>query len=105
MDIDEKAMQTVITKILNVIDNQLRSVRRYVRLVGEKQHFEIEIKHFKNEPRCLCQCNECEFASITVFPASMCENIDDIRSRSLICSKGQDVWQESACKHFVVSSH
>lgn len=100
MDNDEKTMQTVITKILAVINNQLRSVRRYVRLVGERQHFEIEIKQFKDEPRCLCQCSECEFARITIFPASMCENIDDIRSNNLACSKGQDIWQEASCSNF-----
>lgn len=98
MDIDEKVMRTVITKILAVIDNQLRCIKRHVRLVGEKQHFEIEIKQFKNEPRCLCLCNNCEHARIAIFGPKNCENIDNIRSKTLSCSKNENIWQESACR-------
>lgn len=95
-------MQTVITKELGVINNQLRAVRRHVRLVGENLSFEIAIKRFEIEPRRLALCGECAFAHIIIFAPTGCEDLKNIRSQQIVCKKGEDIWLEAACPNFAV---
>ena len=93
-------MRTVITKELAVIENQLRAVKRHVRLVGENLSFEIEIKQFNSEPRILVHCRECVFAKINEFSPVECDDLKNIRSTSIVCGKGQNIWEELKCAQF-----
>ena len=94
-------MQTVITKELAVVDNQLRATQRHVRLVGEDLSFEIEIRHFDSEPRILQQCGECRLAKLTQFVPANCDDLKNMRSTTVECAGGQNIWQESFCIQFV----
>ncbi|MDP3731268.1 MAG: hypothetical protein Q8R34_02120 [bacterium] len=95
-------MQTVITKELAVIDNQLRTTRRRVRLVGENLSFEIKIVCFDSEPRILQQCSECRLAKFIHFvPAANCEDSKNMRSTTIECADGQNIWQENHCAQFI----
>lgn len=94
-------MQTVITKELAIIDNQLRSIQRHVRLVGEKMSFEIEIRRFDTEPRILQQCGDCRLAKLTQFIPANCDDLKNMRSTTLECVEGQNIWQENSCAQFV----
>ena len=94
-------MQTVITKELAVIDNQLRTARRHVRLVGENLSFEIQIRHFDSEPRILQQCSECRLAKFIHFVPVNCEDSKNMRSTTIECADGQNVWQENPCAQFI----
>ena len=94
-------MQTVITKELAVIDNQLRAAKRHVRLVGEKMSFEIEIRRFDTEPRILQQCGDCVFAKFTHFVPANCEDLKNMRSTTLECANSQNIWQETSCIQFI----
>lgn len=93
-------MQTVITKELAIVNNQLRTTRRHVRLVGENQSFEIEIRQFSSEPRIMGQCANCRFALITKFSPPNCEDLKNMSSTTLKCANGEDVWREAICGHF-----
>ena len=94
-------MQTVITKELGIVDNQLRSVQRHVRLVGENLSFEIKIVRFDSEPRILQQCGECVFAKFTQSIPANCEDLKNMRSTTVECADGQNIWQESPCIQFI----
>lgn len=93
-------MRTIITKELAVIDNQLRTTKRHVRLVGENLSFEIEIRKFNFEPRILNQCVNCRFAHITNFIPAGCEDLKNMRTTTLDCANRQNVWQETSCPDF-----
>ena len=97
-------MKTVITKELEVIENQLRVKLRHVRLVGERLSFEIEIKRFEAEPRRLVLCDECAFADIVIFAPTGCDDLKNMRSQQIVCKKGEDIWLEYACPNFVALS-
>ena len=94
-------MKTVITKELAVIDNQLRTTQRHVRLVGENLSFEIKICRFDSEPRILQQCGECVFAKFTQFVPANCEDLKNMRSTAVECASNQNIWQENPCAQFV----
>jgi len=94
-------MQTVITKELAVVDNQLRATQRHVRLVGENLSFEIKILRFDSEPRILQQCGECVFAKLIQFVPINCEDLKNMRSTTIECSSGQNIWQENPCIQFI----
>lgn len=94
-------MRTVITKELAVIDNRLRPTQRHVRLVGENISFEINIRHFDSEPRILQQCGECALAKFVQFVPANCEDLKNMRSTTIECLDGQNIWQENHCPQFV----
>ncbi len=94
-------MQTVITKELAVADNQLRTIKRHVRLVGENLSFEIKIVRFDSEPRILQQCDGCVRAKFTQFVPANCEDLKNMRSTTVECASGQNIWQESPCLQFI----
>ncbi len=94
-------MQTVITKELAVVNNQLRTTQRRVRLVGENLSFEIKIVRFDSEPRILQQCGDCVLAKLTQFAPANCEDLKNMRSVTTECTSGQNIWQESPCAQFV----
>lgn len=94
-------MRTVITKVLAVVDNQLRAIQRRVRLVGENLSFEIKIVRFDSEPRILQQCGECVLAKVIQFVPANCEDLKNMRSTTMECTGGQNIWQESPCAQFV----
>ena len=94
-------MQTVITKELAVVDNQLRTTQRHVRLVGEKMSFEIEIRRFETEPRILQQCSECILAKLTQFAPANCDDLKNMRSTTMECTSGQNIWRQDSCVQFI----
>ncbi len=94
-------MRTLITKELAVIDNQLRATGRHrVHLLGDRLSFEIEIKQYKKEPRCFCQCTECVFASTVIFEPKDCDDIKNMRSIGVRCTRGNDTLSETLCLSF-----
>lgn len=94
-------MQTVITKELAVIDNQLRATQRHVRLVGANLSFEIKIVRFDSEPRILQQCGECRLAKLIQFIPANCDDLKNMRSTTIECTGSQNIWQESHCAQFI----
>ena len=94
-------MQTVITKELAILNNQLRTTQRHVRLVGKNASFEIEIRRFDIEPRILQQCGDCVFAKLIKFEPPDCEDLKNMRSTTMECANHQNIWQESSCAQFV----
>ncbi len=95
-------MQTVITAELAIRDNALVATKRHVRLVGEKTSFEINIRQFASEPRILQMCGECQFGAVTEFAPLGCDDLKNMRSTSITCTRRQDVWEESACVQYQV---
>lgn len=99
-------MDTVIlwTKELKVVDNKLVELEkhRHVILVGEKLAFEISIKEFKNEPRCLAFCTNCTNGNIEVFEPNGCDDLKNMRSVQMRCKKGEDIYSESECGNFLI---
>lgn len=93
-------MKTVITKELAIVENQLHTVKRHVRLVGESLSFEIEIKKFDKEPRILAYCQECLFRKTTEFAPAGCDDLKNMRSVSITCIRSQNIWEESVCAQF-----
>ena len=95
-------MHTIITNVLKVIGNRLPVTDRHVYLIGEKDLcFEIEIKKFDTEPRCLSTCSACVFAFISIFTPENCEDLRNMRSKQIRCSLDQNIWAESVCPTFV----
>ena len=94
-------MQTIITKELAVVDNQLRAIQRHVRLVGENSSFEIEIRQFDTEPRILQQCDECVFVKLIHFVPANCDDLKNMRSTTMECVSSQNIWQENPCIQFI----
>lgn len=99
-------MNTAIlwTKELGVVDNKLIELGKHRRviLVGEKLSFEINIKEFKNEPRCLSLCCTCAHGKVVVFEPK-CEDPHDqrnMRSEGVGCLVGDDIWSETDCAQF-----
>lgn len=95
-------MQTVITTELGIVKNKLCITNRHVRLVGENLSFEIKIIKFENDPRCLGLCQNCTHGRIEIFEPQGCEDLKNMRSVSMRCKKGEDVYSESPCEHFLV---
>lgn len=92
------------TKELGVVDNKLVELgkHRHVILVGEKLSFEINIKEFQNEPRCLSLCHRCVHRRVIVFDPK-CEDLHDqrnMRSEEIRCFVGDDIWSEIECTQF-----
>ena len=95
-------MQTVITTELAVRNNALVAIKRHVRLVGENESFEIDIRRFASEPRVLQLCDKCVFGTITEFAPPDCDDLKNMRSISIACTRNQDIWEENACAQYKV---
>ena len=93
-------MKTVQIVEFGIVNNKLKALNRHVYLVGENLRFEIEIKHFKHEPRCFALCESCAHGFIKESVPENCEDQKNMKTYSIICERGEDTLIDSSCKSF-----